>query len=261
MGTTINDALVMVARNIDVAIHRHTAVQVVMSLGAPYDALLDADPQPKITGFVIDSNVPHACAPGPDPVLVMSIDALSARGQWLKRHLLRGRRYVLLSELTLDPEIRAAAESLRRSYVPGHGLGYASLIDALCPVPSEAGLPDQRMRSCVDAIESDLSKVPPVALLAKRIGVSERRLRQLFHAHAGIPVRRFVLWTRIRAALKAIVQGASLASAAQSGGFSDQAHFTRTFREMFGVPPAVLAANVAFLEVFLSETKPRTAVA
>ncbi|MCW2993690.1 MAG: DNA-binding protein, partial [Conexibacter sp.] len=46
-------------------------------------------------------------------------------------------------------------------------------------------------------------------------------------------------WMRLRAAAEALRDGRSIADAALSGGFADQAHLTRWMREMMGLTPAV----------------------
>jgi len=46
------------------------------------------------------------------------------------------------------------------------------------------------------------------------------------------------LWLRLECSLAAYVAGSSLTDSAYVGGFADSAHFSRTFRRMFGIAPA-----------------------
>lgn len=55
-----------------------------------------------------------------------------------------------------------------------------------------------------------------------------------------MPIRRYVLWQRLRAAVELALKGATLTDAAHAAGMSDSAHLSRTFREMFGVAPSFL---------------------
>jgi AraC-like DNA-binding protein len=70
--------------------------------------------------------------------------------------------------------------------------------------------------------------------------VSPTRVTHQFTSEIGIPVRRFVLWTRIKRAVEAHRTGRDLTAAAIEAGFSDAAHFSRTFRAMFGLSPSLV---------------------
>ena len=76
--------------------------------------------------------------------------------------------------------------------------------------------------------------------VASAAGVSESWLSHHFGDRVGVPIRRYVLWRRLRLAIKAALDGDSLTDAAHAAGFSDSAHLTRTFRETFGVAPSFL---------------------
>lgn len=74
--------------------------------------------------------------------------------------------------------------------------------------------------------------------LANEIGMSESWLQHEFKNLVGLPIRAFRKWFRIKTAVIAIKDGATLADAALSAGFYDQAHFTNAFREIFGISPS-----------------------
>jgi AraC-like DNA-binding protein len=67
--------------------------------------------------------------------------------------------------------------------------------------------------------------------------LSESRLRAIATQHLGIPRSKWVLWCAIARASKAIAECESLAEAAVTGGFSDQAHYTRTLHKLMGITP------------------------
>ena len=76
--------------------------------------------------------------------------------------------------------------------------------------------------------------------LAAQVGLSPQRLRVLAQQQLGMPLARWRVWTRLRRAAEALQGGQSLADAAITAGFADQAHLTRQMREMMGLTPAVL---------------------
>jgi len=55
-----------------------------------------------------------------------------------------------------------------------------------------------------------------------------------------LSVRQYILWSRIQRATQAVVGGMSLTDAAMEAGFSDSAHFSKSFRATFGLAPSLL---------------------
>ncbi len=82
--------------------------------------------------------------------------------------------------------------------------------------------------------------------LAARVGISASRLTHLFTEQVGIPLRRYVLWLRLRIAITRVQAGDDLTGAAHGAGFADSAHLSRTTREMFGLAPSVLSRHVSW---------------
>ncbi|MFE7723748.1 helix-turn-helix domain-containing protein [Nocardia rhizosphaerihabitans] len=75
--------------------------------------------------------------------------------------------------------------------------------------------------------------------LAHSIGLSAPRLRGLVRAQLGVPLARLRRWDRLRQAVVALPDG-SVADAAARADFADQAHLTRTARELVGRTPSSL---------------------
>jgi methylphosphotriester-DNA--protein-cysteine methyltransferase len=73
--------------------------------------------------------------------------------------------------------------------------------------------------------------------IAADVGLSPSRMRALVRASVGIPLVRLRRWSRLRAAIAGL-PGESVAAAAASAGFADQAHLTRTARDLLGRAPA-----------------------
>ncbi len=99
---------------------------------------------------------------------------------------------------------------------------------------------DQRVLETVDFIKMNLETRFSGQSLAQRVGLSESRMQHLFKENVGIPVRRYILWARLKAVILYSVNGFSLTDAAHSAGFSDSAHFSRTFKATFGIKASTL---------------------
>ncbi|MCU0699476.1 MAG: AraC family transcriptional regulator [Myxococcaceae bacterium] len=78
--------------------------------------------------------------------------------------------------------------------------------------------------------------------LAELVQRSPSRLRHAFIETIGVNASRYRWWLRLRLAALSLRQGRSLTDASHEAGFSDAAHFSRTFRRAFGFPPSLLVA-------------------
>jgi AraC-like DNA-binding protein len=97
-------------------------------------------------------------------------------------------------------------------------------------------------------IDAHLDTVPLLSDAARHVGISPRQLRRSFADEIGIPYRRYILWRRLRRALLAISDGTDLTTAAATAGFSDSAHFSRTFRQTFGLTPSEVLPLLTVVE-------------
>lgn len=78
---------------------------------------------------------------------------------------------------------------------------------------------------------------PSLVQAAQQIAVSPSRFSHLFSAEMGIAYRAFRKWRKLLATLESVANGAKLTAAAHDGGFADSAHFSRTFKDTFGLTP------------------------
>jgi len=60
------------------------------------------------------------------------------------------------------------------------------------------------------------------------------------NSRSGSPLGRYVLWRKLTRAMLAIGKERTIAAAAAASDFADAAHLTRTFYQMFGIPPSVM---------------------
>lgn len=77
----------------------------------------------------------------------------------------------------------------------------------------------------------------PVAL-ADLVGVTDRHLRRFFVEHFDATPRKYLDDLRLRLAYEALVKGVCVRCAALTFGFRQASHFSRMFKETFGVSPS-----------------------
>ena len=99
---------------------------------------------------------------------------------------------------------------------------------------------DSRVAQSIEWIRASREEGISVREIAAGVELSESRFSHLFTENVRIPVRRYLLWLRLRDSMHLLAQGKSLTKTAHEAGFSDSAHLTRTFRGMLGIAPSAL---------------------
>jgi AraC-like DNA-binding protein len=104
---------------------------------------------------------------------------------------------------------------------------------------------DPRIAQIIARLHASPDDMTPVEAVARVHGLSASRFLHLFSAQLGVPYRRYRMWNRVRAAMRAGIAGQSLTHAAATAGFADSAHFTHNFRDTFGVTPSYVFDRIA----------------
>ena len=82
-----------------------------------------------------------------------------------------------------------------------------------------------------------LEKIPSLGSLSARAGVSRYHLTHAFTKHIGLSPLAFHARARLMQSRKLIAEGWSLAETSLSLNFSDQSHFGRQFKRVYGMTP------------------------
>ena len=89
-----------------------------------------------------------------------------------------------------------------------------------------------------DVLHERLTDPPALAELADLTGLSQFALLRAFRGATGLPPHAYLNQLRVRRARQLLDSGCSPADVAADTGFADQAHLTRHFKRVVGVPPA-----------------------
>ncbi|BBK32286.1 AraC family transcriptional regulator with amidase-like domain [Stella humosa] len=102
-----------------------------------------------------------------------------------------------------------------------------------------AGIADVRIRQAAQFIEQRLDDPPPVAAIARYVGISSRQLERLFHAELGVGPAAFQRRLRLEYGRWLLDNSKrTITEIAIDAGFADSAHFSRDFKSMFGSTPS-----------------------
>lgn len=184
--------------------HAHYAHQLMLSTGTPFTAELDGIVH-TARHLLIESLRPHAIVAA--PAFMLTIYAEPQR--------LSGAALLAAANSAGAPKLDSLAAALQAQ-------------------PREQ-LADARVQRALDQVDALLSGKVSAAAVAEAAHLSLSQLERLFSAQLGLPVRRLVLWRRLRLAIRFILLGGTLTDAAHGAGFADAAHFSRTMRSLFGV--------------------------
>jgi AraC family transcriptional regulator len=227
--------------------HRHHAAQIAFGLDGPVTFESPMTGVHRADMLLISPDTPHA-HPAFGAVAFLYLFPESV--EWMR---FPDREKVGLVPLPFNPQLRLAA----RSAAAGNAIAARSLVDDLIGNAATSALSDDALVSqAISLIRRSLDKPITLAAVAKAVRRSPSRLAHRFREATGLPLRRYVLWSRLRAAAEEAMRGASLTEAAHRAGFADSAHLSRTFRAMFGVTPSLLfkpgQASVTFCETTAS---------
>jgi AraC-like DNA-binding protein len=90
--------------------------------------------------------------------------------------------------------------------------------------------------------------------LASLVNLSVPRLVQIFKNQTGVPMRRYRMWHRLYIMAVKMASGGNLTEAAINARFTDSAHFSHTFKAMFGTAPTTILLQPNGLKIIIKDT-------
>jgi len=106
-------------------------------------------------------------------------------------------------------------------------------------IARQSGLLAWQARRVLDYVEDHLSETIRVADLSCLVRLTESHFSRAFRKRFGAAPHNYVVSRRIRRSVRLLLEGElSLSEIALACGFSDQAHFSNTFRRLMGITPA-----------------------
>lgn len=220
--------------------HAHHAVQVALPFpGGRVQLQGPSGHWRSYTAALVTAHQPHAFEARAQLVAQIFIEPESHEGRQLQRRY-RNEGIVALPPVTLEQQIAglATAYERRASNAALIALARAAIFALSGAIPDLRRLPDARIARAVELIRERRGDAILLSAMAAAVHLSPDRFRHLFMNETGVGFRAYLLWQRLECSLAAYVAGETLTEAAQTGGFADSAHFSRTFRRMFGIAPA-----------------------
>ena len=225
--------------------HSHHAVQIVIAINGEVAIKGTRGEWRDCRGLIVRHDAEHSYNGKGASAAMLFVDPESNEGVWL--------RTALTEDITLIPESRIAAcvSALRTfSERPLESMEIGDMIrhcvSSLCTGAPPSRRLDERVTKVLTAIRESDDLRMSVEDAAAMAFLSPSRFAHLFKQQVGLPFRRYMLWRKLTRAMLAIAREPTIAAAAHASDFADAAHLTRTFYQMFGIPPSVMMRGEFF---------------
>lgn len=228
--------------------HAHHAVQVTLALEGQV-AFREPDSEwVACDGAIIAPNAPHSYDSRSSVVTMLFVDPESREGAWLRHSIdgpihcvgaarYEGHREALLAFRDRRPSVEEASATIR------------GVARSLCEGPPPLRGMDDRIARALAYMRARDARGLTQDEVARTVFLSPSRFAHLFTEEVGLPFRRYLLWRKLNRAMSAFGHGMNLSESAHVAGFADSAHLTRTFNQMFGIPPSLMMGTAEFYEI------------
>ena len=228
--------------------HAHHAVQISIGLNGPVRIRHGEEEWIDVQAGVVLPDVVHAFDAMGSATAIIFVDPESFEGQWLSdssavpiRSVERERLRDHLPALTTFREDRPDALVAARMIT--------GIVRSLCVGPSPLSRMDPRISRALDVIRQKDARTVPLEEAARTVFLSPSRFAHLFRDEVGLPFRRYMLWRKLNRAMAEFGRGSNLTDSAHAAGFSDSAHLTHTWHQMFGMSPSIMMGKARFYEI------------
>jgi AraC-like DNA-binding protein len=176
---------------------------------------------------LVDTGVEHVFDPCGEQVAMMYLEPDSAEARSLRPH------FVAQGGVIFDPAVTVQARSSIDAYLRSFDL--SSLLHLDCPAFAPL---DGRVARSLQALRQPCDTTWGRDAAAAAAHLSASRFNHLFRAEMGVSFRSYRVWSQVRAAMVALGANPTLTRAALDAGFVDSSHFSRMFRQTFGMTPS-----------------------
>jgi len=237
--------------------HSHNTLQIITDIHDRFRCRVGEAPWLTCKNLIIKQDTPHQLDTNDSVQLIIYLDtattaAKSITGRYLQKNLAAEPEFNLfniirpddLQQVLLKPDPRTLHNIVSR--ILQHLAGETTVVTK----------DDPRIRIIEQAIDNGRPDQLNTGALATQVHLSESRLRSLFRQQTGVPIYKYILWSRIRFVINRIMTGSTINTAAWEAGFTDNSHFHKTLVTMFGISPSQFLRDNKTMEIFTCSGSP-----
>jgi AraC-like DNA-binding protein len=207
--------------------HRHACPVLLLGLSGRFTVHLPHGRSHSCHSALIDTGTEHVFDPCGERVALMYFEPDSTEARRLRGH------FSMQGPVIWDPAIKPGSRCSYDRYLDTFDL-QSLLRDRradIAPLDERVVRSLQHLRSVHEA---------PLARngMAAEAQLSASRFNHLFRAETGVSFRSYRVWSQVRSAMMGLGPDLNLTHAALHGAFTDSSHFSRMFRQTFGMTPS-----------------------
>lgn len=227
--------------------HKHYAIQLSIPLEGEISLMINHSKITTEQAILIKPNIEHQLESEQEHLLIL-LNPASTIGHFWNRLVSSP-----ISEINTEPVMLIRKLGLDFLGNKGSAKAFAQNINNIirsydCHCESFVHSGDERIDKSIAYLKQHHERVIPIEEVSAFCNLSSSRFLHLFKENTRITYRRAQLWSKLMVALP-LMSNHSLTEIAHQVGFSDSAHFTRTFKENFGFPPKALLKVSQFIQV------------
>jgi len=219
--------------------HKHYALQISVSVKCNMELTIKGENEILGNSFFINSKVQHKLISESNQLTIL-VNPLSSIGHQF--YLQFGKSNFTLINENLSDRLIDTLNKFETSEIDFEKLCELIsqvLLEYQCTCESENHLHEQRIINAIKYMDANFEKVISLEEVAEKCFLSPTRFLHLFKEKTNLTFRRYQLWNKLIKSLPFLVKN-SITETAYTFGFSDSSHYTRTFKETFGVTPKFL---------------------
>ena len=220
--------------------HKHFALQISVASQGKFKITDEKDNQNSYSTCFINSNVLHQFKSN-ETSLIILINPISSIGHQLYN------KYGNIKITSLDEDFEQLVE-IFADYLQNDS-DFISLTNKInnyfvnfrCKCELKDHFEDERIYKAIQYLEQNFERIVSLKEIANICFLSETRFLHLFKEKTNLNFRRYQRWNKLIKSLPYLKEH-SITETAHQFGFTDSSHYSRTFKETFGLTPKFLSS-------------------